>query len=283
MKLTINISNNFHKRALNLLSFFVALFSAGIGIGGGTIFVSAFISVFKFDFKRAAGISLATIISITFVGAVSHLFFFSNPPPGKYFLVFIPSCIIGTIIGSKFIHKGNNQWLKWIFAIFLLIASLRILKLVDFPFLMFSSLSEISWIHEAIFIMAFGIITGIIATWLGIGCGLLIIPFFVIVMDFNVHEAICLSLTTMFFLTTSATLMHHKLANLDFKSFKALFLLSLVGAVTGSAISGLLPGFFLKQVFGIILIMIASTYLLQPIFRVIKINRETRKTLYKEI
>ena len=278
----VKTSKNFPKTALRLLGFFVALFSAGIGIGGGTIFVSTFISIFKFDFKRAAATSLATIIPITLVGAVSHLFIFPNPPSGKYFLVFIPMCVIGTIIGSKFIHKWNNQWLKWIFALFLLIASLRILKFVDFPFLMFSSLNEISWAHEALFIMAFGMVIGIIATWLGIGCGLLIVPFFVIVMNFNMHQAICLSLTTMFFLSSSATLMHHKLANLDFKTFKALFLPSLAGAVTGSAISGLLPGFYLKQVFGIILMMIAFTYLLQPTLKAIKTHKEKRNALYKE-
>ena len=278
----LKTSENLPKTGLRLLGFFVALFSAGIGIGGGTIFVSAFISVFKFDFKQAAATSLATIIPITFIGAVSHLFIFSNPPSHKYFLIFIPMCIIGTIIGSKFINKWNNQWLKWIFAVFLLIASLRILKLVDFPFLIFSSLNEISWTHEALFIMAFGIIIGIIATWLGIGCGLLIVPFFVIVMNFNMHEAICLSLTTMFFLTTSATFMHHKLANFNFKSFKALFLPSLAGAVAGSAISGLLPSFYLKQVFGIILMMIAFTYLLQPTLKAIKTHKEKKNTLYKE-
>ncbi|CCK82305.1 MULTISPECIES: sulfite exporter TauE/SafE family protein [Desulfobacula] len=261
--LKISIPEFYHKRVLHLLGFVVALFSTGIGIGGGTIFISAFISIFKFDFKRSAGLSLATIIPITFVGGASHLFFFSSPPSYKYFLVFIPMCIIGTIIGSKFIHKWNNQWLKWIFTIFLLIASFRILKLVDLPFLMFSSLNEISWTHEALFIMTFGIFIGIIATWLGIGCGLLIVPFFVIVMNFNIHEAICLSLTTMFFLTISATLMHHKLEQLDFKSYKALFLPSLAGAVIGSAISGLLPCFFLKQLFGIILALIACSYLYQ--------------------
>ena len=268
--LTISIPKSFHKHTLKLLGFFVAFFSAGVGVGGGTIFVSAFISVFKFDFKRAAGISLATIIPITFVGSISHLFFFSNSPSYKYFLIFIPMCIIGTIIGSKYIHNWNNKWLKSVFAIFLLIASLRILKFVDFPFLIFSSLSEISFTHEAAFIMVFGIIIGIIATWLGVGCGLLIVPFFVIVMDFSMHQAICLSLTTMFFLTVSATLMHHKLANLDFKPFKVLFLPSLAGAVAGSAISGLLPSFFLKQIFGIILALIAFSYFHQLISQIIK-------------
>jgi uncharacterized protein len=277
----LNIPPNFYNPALGLLGFVVALFSAGIGIGGGTIFVSAFISVFRFEFKQAAATSLATIIPITFIGAVSQLFIFSTAPSFKYFLVFIPMCVIGTILGSKYIHKWNRHWLKWIFALFLLIASLRIFRLIDFPFLMFSSLNEISWAHEAIFIMIFGIIIGTLASWLGVGCGLLIVPFFVIVMDFNMHNAICLSLTTIFFLATSATLMHRKLENLHFKTFKALFLPSIAGTITGVAISGLLPSFFLKQFFGTILMGFALVYLLQSMVRAIK-SFSSKKHVIKE-
>ncbi len=275
---------NFNKNSAKmfiLLGFFVACLSAGIGIGGGTIFVAAFVSIFKFDFKEAAATSLATIIPITFIGTVSHLFFFSDPPSVKYFSMFIPMCIIGTIIGSKYIYKWNNNWLKWIFAIFLLIAGLRILKFADFPFLMFSSINSVSWAHEAVFVMGFGIIIGVIATWLGIGCGLLIVPFFVIVMNFNMHEAICLSLTTMFCLSISATFMHHKFKNLDFKIFKILFFPSLAGAVTGSGISGLLPGFYLKQLFWILLTGIALSYLLSPVLGAVRQKKRNAVILEK--
>jgi len=209
------------------------------------------------------------------------LFIFSHAPAFRYFLVFIPMAVIGTIIGSTCIHKWNSHWLKWIFALFLLIASFRILKLIDFPFLMFSSLNEISWAHEAVFIMIFGMIIGTLASWLGVGCGLLIVPFFVIVLDFNMHHAICLSLTTMFFLASSATLMHRKLENLNFKAFKALCLPSLVGAITGSAISGLLPSFFLKQFFGAILMGVALVYLLHPMVRGI-LSLARKKPVIKE-
>jgi uncharacterized membrane protein YfcA len=280
--LTGNIPDIFQKKALKLLGFSVALFSAGIGIGGGTIFVATFISVFKFDYKRAAGLSLATIIPVTFIGAISHLFVFSTPPSGRYFLMFIPMCIIGTVIGSKYFYTWNNQWLKWVFAIFLLVASFRILRLADFPCLIFSSLSEISWTHEAVLVMGFGIIIGIIATWLGVGCGLLIVPFFVIIMNFNIHEAICLSLTTILFLTTSATFMHHKLERLDFNSFKILFFPSLAGAVTGSAISGVLPCFFLKQLFGVILLLIACSYLYQLLSQLTKLSHLKYPNISKE-
>ncbi len=74
---------------LILLGFLVALFSAGIGIGGGTLLVSILMSVFGFDFKKAAGTSLATIIPISFIGAVSHFAFLSEVPCLKYYFAFI--------------------------------------------------------------------------------------------------------------------------------------------------------------------------------------------------
>jgi uncharacterized membrane protein YfcA len=256
-----------------ILGFLVAFFSAGIGIGGGVIFVSVFISVFKFDFKRAAGLSLAAIIPITFIGSLFHLFYFPDTAPGKYFMVFIPMCMLGTLIGSKFIHQWNSLWLKRIFAVFLLVVSLKMLKVVDFPFLLFSSLQDISWTREAIFIMGFGICTGILATWLGIGCGLIIVPFFTIVMGFSMHEAIGLSLTTMFFLTLSATMMHHKLSHLDVASYKNLILPALGGAVTGSLVSGALPGVFLRYLFAVILMLFACVDLLGPMIHTTHLNK----------
>jgi uncharacterized membrane protein YfcA len=57
-----------HELDLRLVSlgFVVALFSAGIGIGGGALLVPMLISVFKFDFKKAASTSLATRINQPF-------------------------------------------------------------------------------------------------------------------------------------------------------------------------------------------------------------------------
>ncbi len=60
---------------LVLLGFFVALLSVGIGIGGGTLLVSILMSLFGFDFKKAASASLSTIRPISFIGAVSNFIF----------------------------------------------------------------------------------------------------------------------------------------------------------------------------------------------------------------
>ena len=73
------VDNQFDIR-LALLGFFVALFSAGIGIGGGTLLVSILMTVFGFDFKKAASTSLSTIIPISFIGSVNYFIFLPEIP-----------------------------------------------------------------------------------------------------------------------------------------------------------------------------------------------------------
>ena len=111
------VKNHFDIK-LALLGFFVALFSAGIGIGGGALLVSLLVSVFAFDFNKAAGTSLATIIPISFIGAVSHFILLTETPDLKYYFVFIPACMMGTILGGRLVQKRQSSGLKVIFAVF---------------------------------------------------------------------------------------------------------------------------------------------------------------------
>ncbi len=246
---------------LGLLGFFVALFSAGIGIGGGTLLTSILMSLFKFDFKKAASTSLATIMPIVFIGAVSHFIYYPEIPELRYYFIFIPACVLGTILGGKIIRKNRNRLLKLAFSFFLLIISLNMLKVFDFPFLIYSGLRLI-FSNEMLLVIPIGIIIGFIAMLLGIGCGLLIVPFYVIIMKFDIREAIMLSLTTMFFLSLSATIIHNKLKSLDIAPLKSLFIPTLAGAVIGVTISNCLPAYILKKLFGIFLFIIACKYII---------------------
>jgi len=250
---------------LILLGFFVALFSACIGIGGGTLLVSILMSVFGFDFRKAASTSLATIIPISFIGSVSHFVFLPEIPDLRYYFTFIPACVLGTILGTKIVRKHQNGWFKLAFSLFLIIISLRMLKIFDFPSLIFSGLQSILFSNEWLIIVPIGIFIGIIAVALGIGCGLLIVPFYVIVINLNIHEAITLSLTTMFFLTLSATIINNRFKTLDMIPLKSLFIPALTGAVVGAIISGNLPAPILKILFGMFLFIIACKYIIQEI------------------
>jgi uncharacterized membrane protein YfcA len=250
---------------LVLLGFIVAFFSAGIGIGGGTILVSSLMSVFKFDFKKAASISLSTIIPISFIGSISYFILLSNSPPLGYYFLLIPMSVLGAVIGGRFVLRWKGSWLKLAFSFFLIVASLRILKIIDFPSLFYYFISGISYVNEILIVVIFGLLVGFVAVMLGVGCGLVIVPFSVIFLGFEIHEAIRLSLTTMFFLTFSATLVHKKLKNLNTTALRSMFVPALIGAVTGAVISSHLPAPIITKVFGVFLLLIACKFIVQEI------------------
>ena len=275
--MSISAKDKFDIR-LVLLGFFVALFSAGIGIGGGTLLVSILMSVFRFDFKKAASTSLATIIPISFIGSISHFIFLLNIPSLRYYFMFIPICMLGAILGGRIVYNRQGTWLKFIFSLFLLIVSLRMLRIFDLPYLVYGGLHEALFVNESLSIVLFGVLIGIIAVLLGIGCGLLIVPFYVIIINLDIHEAVTLSLTTMFFLTLSATMIHDRLKTLDIIPIKGLFIPALIGAVSGAIISSHLPAPILKKTFGAFLFVIACNYIVQNLFA-----HYNRIILYKKI
>jgi len=240
------------------LGFWVAFLSAGIGIGGGTILVSMLHSVFGFDFKKAARMSLATIIPISLVGSISHFITYSGELPLNYYVVFIPACMFGAIVGGKILGKRQNRWLTSAFGIFLLLVGLRMLKLFDFPSLIYSELDG-TFFQQCLVIIPTGMSFGLIGASLGIGCGLLIVPFFVMVIGLNMHQAITLSLANMFFLTLSTTCIsnRHALKTMEANSLTSLLIPALVGAIIGAVISSYLPADVLKIVFGSFLMVMA--------------------------
>ena len=247
---------------LILVGFFIALLSTGIGIGGGSLLVPIFISVFGFNFKKAAGTSLATIIPISFIGSVSHFIFLPEIPHLRYYFVFIPACVLGSILGGTIVQRRQNEWLKLTFSLFLLFTSLKIMKIFDFPTLIYSGLHNNLFSNELFLIAPIGVLIGILAVLLGIGCGLLIVPFYLIIINLDIHETIMLSLTTMFFLSLSASIIHNRLKSLDINLLKSLLIPALAGAVVGAIISTHLSTPILKKIFGIFLFVIACNYII---------------------
>lgn len=256
-RVSTDLEHRFDLRLCSL-GFWVAFLSAGIGIGGGTILVSMLHSVFGIDFKKAASMSLATIIPISFVGSISHFISYSGELPLRYYVVFIPTCILGAIIGGKVFGKRQNAWLTFAFGVFLLLVSLKMLKLFDFPSLIYTQM-DVTFLEHCMIIIPAGMLFGLIAVTLGVGGGLLIVPFYVIVIGFNMHQAITLSLTTMFFLTSSITFINNRgmLKNMETDSMKSLLIPALGGAIIGAVVSSHMPADALKNVFGVFLLIMA--------------------------
>ncbi|MCK5074104.1 MAG: sulfite exporter TauE/SafE family protein [Bacteriovoracaceae bacterium] len=258
--------------SLKVLAFVVAFFSAGIGVGGGCLLVPFLLTFFNYDFRKAASISLSTIIPISLVGSASYLFFISKIPPFYYFIYFIPSCVFGALLGGLFIKNFNGRLPKLVFSFFILVVGIKMLGAGNMTFFLIDYLSVFSR-GNILLLLPLGIIIGAIATNLGVGCGLLIVPLFVTFFDFSMHEAITMSLTTMFFITSTATIIHKKYKTLNWAIVKRMIPFAFIGAVIGALLSSHLPNSILKMMFAIFLLTIASKFLLEELMPLILKNK----------
>lgn len=112
--------------------------------------------------------------------------------------------------------------------------------------------------------LAVGVIAGIMAGLLGVGGGLLIVPALVIAFTVQgvsdavlMHLAVGTSLATIVFTSIASIRAHHKRGAVLWPVFAQLTPGIVLGALTGSAIAGLLPGEQLRTLFGLFALIVS--------------------------
>lgn len=249
-------------KGLRVLGALVGFFSAGLGVGGGAILIPVLVSLYHFEFKRAAGTSLATIIPISLVGAISHVILLKQDLHYLYLFVFVPVCVVGAVLGGAFLKNFNTRYLKLAFALFILISGLKMIGVYDVTAQVFKSFAHVSPVLQIVVIALFGVATGFVATVLGVGCGLVIVPFFVFFVGLNMHETIAISLITVFFLSSTASVVYGKCRTLDKTSVVKMFPSALIGSIVGVLLSSHLSASMLKLLFGVFLLVMAAKFIL---------------------
>jgi uncharacterized membrane protein YfcA len=122
----------------------------------------------------------------------------------------------------------------------------------------FVAVGSAKWILIPLF--AFGI--GVLSASLGVGCGLVCVPFLSIAMGRDIREAIVISLTTMCCMTTLGAWRYYHKNNLDLASVRRMLIPALSGAITGAFISNQLPAPALKSCFAIFLAAVGIKYVI---------------------
>lgn len=96
-----------------------------LGIGGGVITVPAMVLLMKYSQKEAQGTSVFLMIFLGIIGVVSYSFYSVKLDVDIVFVLTI-GCLIGAIIGSLLAQKINANFLKKVFALYILYAGIRI-------------------------------------------------------------------------------------------------------------------------------------------------------------
>lgn len=99
--------------------------SGFLGIGGGVIFVPAFIGLLRIDPKLAVGTSLAAMAPTVILNAIAH-YRYGNVDP-RLALVVVPTAVIGGQLGSWLTTLVSATLLRRIFGIVLIFIGLQLL------------------------------------------------------------------------------------------------------------------------------------------------------------
>ncbi len=106
-----------------------------------------------------------------------------------------------------------------------------------------------------LFIIIIGFLTGILASLIGIGGGLIIVPSMIFFFDLLPSQATLISSFVIIFISFSSSYKNYKLKSIDYKTAFIFFLICIPGSILGGLTSEIINPQFLKFIFGITLII----------------------------
>lgn len=119
MNLTVLLS-------LIAIGILAGILSGFMGVGGGVVMIPLMIVFLGYDQHEAQGMSLAVLaVPVTFLAAYNY-HSSGHPINWKFALVIAVCFVIGGFVGSKFAVSINQEVLKKVFALVLVIAALKL-------------------------------------------------------------------------------------------------------------------------------------------------------------
>jgi len=112
--------------SLVIIGLLAGIFSGFMGVGGGVVMIPLMILFLGYNQHEAQGLSLAVLaVPVTFIAAYTyHTSGF--PIDWKFALIVAVFFVLGAFIGSKFAVKIDQNLLKKIFAVVLVVAAVKL-------------------------------------------------------------------------------------------------------------------------------------------------------------
>lgn len=243
----------------------IGLLGGLIGLGGAEFRLPVLVGVFNYAARRAVALNLA-ISLITVVSALIIRGGTLSLSPLVALLPVVLSMIVGAVsaayFGTALVHRVSERLLeRIIFVLLVVIGSALIVESFlpqDIPALLPGALAV-----RLVAGVLFGLAIGLVSSLLGVAGGELIIPTLVFAFGVGIKTAGTASLLISLPTVAVGVLRHRKLGALQHRDDLAQTVApmgvgSVIGAVAGGLLVGLVPAAALKLVLGIILIVSAA-------------------------
>lgn len=235
------------------------ILGGGLGVGGGIILVPLLVFV-GLDRHRAHATSLAAIILIACVGAMS--FGFSGELRLDVGLSIGVGGVVGSVLGANAMHRMSVRSLTIVFGVVLLVAGLRMVSGAD-PLPGAGDLSTAALVAISIGI---GLVGGFFAGMAGVGGGVVNVPAAVFFIGLAQHEAQGTSLVAIVLTAIAGTWANYRNGRVLPKDGLLAGAGGAVGSLLGSRLALGANEDTLAFAFGVLILLVS----LRTLFRVIR-------------
>jgi uncharacterized membrane protein YfcA len=252
----------------------VGIMSGMLGIGGGILIIPALTAIFSylkiFPESSIMHMAIGTSLSIVILTTSSGLYSYHRRGSVQWNLVraIIPSILIGVLIGAVIANFLSSHFLQLLFGVFLFLVSLK--------FLFEKSKKEIGNPLSKSLMRFFSVIIGVLCSLLGLGGGVLLMPF-LMHCQIDIRNAAGTSLacgmmvgivaTTIFLFSpnTETQIVPWTTGYIYWPAFAGIALASILFAPVGTFFAHKLPTAILKKIFAVFLMIIAIEMLYKAI------------------
>ncbi len=236
--------------AAGLLAGLAAGFVGGLfGVGGGIVLIPILTGVFALTQHQAHGTSLG-VIGVT-AAASLVLYALRGQVDWLGAALIAPASIACARLGARWAARTSPAGLKTAFAVFLAAVALR---------LMWETPGASAWIPgtslgtRLVFDVVLGTATGLLAGFMGVGGGVIIVPALVLLRGVEQHLAQGTSLAVILALSPFATLEHARHGNVVARWIPALGAGAVLGGPLGATAAHALSHPILARAFGLFLL-----------------------------
>ena len=255
----------------------LALFAAGLGIGtvgtligagGGWMIVPFLLFCLGLTPQQAVGTSLSIVFLNALSGSIAYMV--QRRVHYRMGVAFAVATIPGAMIGATLVQHIGSQWFILLFGVFLLFLSAFLLKGRTFAegFFRHSSPEELNSLASPIMLtgMFISFLVGVVSSLLGIGGGIVHVPFLIVVLGLEVHSATATSHFVLAVTSLVGTMIFLYNGQVDFYIAGVMGAGVLLGAQAGAVFSKKMPADPIRKTLAFAVLIFAVGLILSHIF-----------------
>ncbi len=218
-----------------LFSFLLAFIFSMFGQGGGSVYSPLLILL---GYSMLTSTSTSLVLNLITSLSAGYIFYRNKMIDFKATFMFVPGIVVGAFAGGVYTKYVNQNILLWLFVLFLLVLGTRMILTYwqqgndsDNERMPHTSMSMY------VLIIIFSIAVGIVSGLLGVGGGVLVVPFMTYILKYPTKSAAGSSHLIISFSALAGIIGHATTQRLDYQLIAIVGVAVLIGGNLGARVS----------------------------------------------